>query len=187
MTKDGKLSLAEEFPEIAKEWDYKENDLKPNEIIAGTAEKYFWKCSKGHSFYTSPDKRITRGANCSICNESMGEQEVYKILKTKNIEFKTEYRFKDCKDKIYLPFDFAIFKGDVLFSLIELLKNFKNTRNHDNIKTTYCEENNISLLRIKYNQINIIDEILSDFINNTNKYIDNHFYNILWENYYIEI
>ena len=99
--------------------------------------------------------------------------------------------------------DFAIFKDDKLIGIIEfdgeqhfhiksfgsqnkekITKNFKDTQLRDTIKNKYCEENNIPLLRIKYTQFDMIEEILNDFLEKPTNYIKNHFYNLTNEEYY---
>mgnify|MGYP003264325999 FL=1 len=96
-----------------------------------------------------------------------------------------QYRFKDCRGKKYpLPFDFAVIKDDKIDFLIEYdgeqhfkpiqfrgindkkaLKLHKETLERDNIKTTYCLNKNISLLRIPYYNFNKIEEIICQYVN----------------------
>ncbi len=39
---------------------------------------------------------------------------------------------------------------------------FKKVKFSDGIKTNFCKENNINLMRIKYTQFNIIENILAN-------------------------
>jgi hypothetical protein len=58
--------LASTHPELAKEadgWD-------PRKVIAGTAKKLKWKCSKGHKWSASGDSR-TRGTGCPTCSGNL--------------------------------------------------------------------------------------------------------------------
>ena len=59
--------LATLYPDIAKTWDYDNNELKPTEIRPFTNKKYYWKCDLGHSYYMEPGSRI-KGCNCNICS-----------------------------------------------------------------------------------------------------------------------
>ncbi len=54
-------------PEIAKEWDYEKNIIKPDTITIGSGIKVWWKCNKcGLSWNTSPSVRKRSGCpNCS--------------------------------------------------------------------------------------------------------------------------
>lgn len=64
-----KNSLEEKFPEIAREWDYEANDpIKPNMIPAYSNEKFYFKCSKGHSFLSNVSKRTSRNDGCPYCS-----------------------------------------------------------------------------------------------------------------------
>ncbi|MFE8700965.1 DUF2726 domain-containing protein [Cytobacillus sp. FJAT-54145] len=130
----------------------------------------------GHKFQTTP-KNFLRGHRCPKCNESAGEREVGKYLSSKNIPFKKEFTFCDCKHERPLPFDFAVFSDETYKEvkfLIEYdgiqhsepvkrfggLDYFQKIQHRDAIKNAYCQQNNIPLLRIKYTQFDQIEEIL---------------------------
>jgi hypothetical protein len=56
------------YPEIAAEWDYKKNaPVTPRDVLRGTARKYFWLCSAGHSFQQSVLSRTGGGQGCPRC------------------------------------------------------------------------------------------------------------------------
>lgn len=56
------------FPEIAAEWDYEKNaPTTPSEVLRGTARKYFWVCSAGHSFRQTVLSRTYGGTGCPRC------------------------------------------------------------------------------------------------------------------------
>ena len=87
--------------------------------------------------------------------------------------FKYEFqkRFEDCKDKKQLPFDFYLpdynccieYDGRQHFQAIEYWGGeevFQLTQFHDQIKNDYCKENNIRLIRIKYDED--VSEVLSN-------------------------
>lgn len=62
-------SLAESFPEIAKEWDYEKNgNLTPDLVNPGTNKKVWWKCSKGHSWQATIGSR-SAGNGCAVCSQ----------------------------------------------------------------------------------------------------------------------
>lgn len=63
----GYNDLATLYPNIAKEWNYEKNKgLKPENVLAGSTQKYWWKCSKGHEWKISVSRRVC-GNNCPIC------------------------------------------------------------------------------------------------------------------------
>lgn len=105
------------------------------------------------------------GKRCPYCNQSRGEKKIEDILKENKIDFERQYKIKECKNKRALPFDFAIFKDNQLTHLIEfngeqhyrIVDYFGGQRGYlmriknDEIKKTFCKENNIPLLIINCN------------------------------------
>lgn len=78
-----KDSIANKYPEIAKEWDYERNgEIKPEYITCGSHRKYFWICENGHSYECSTRDRIN-GRGCNICRD-------YRFIKGVN-DFQTKY------------------------------------------------------------------------------------------------
>jgi len=64
-----KGSLADNFPDLAKEWHpYKNNGLTPDEVIGGKKEKVWWQCKNhgNHEWEGLISERI-KGAKCPIC------------------------------------------------------------------------------------------------------------------------
>lgn len=62
-------SLAEKYPNLAKEWNFEKNGaITPFDINAGTSKKFWWKCNKGqdHIWEANVVSR-TKGNGCSVC------------------------------------------------------------------------------------------------------------------------
>jgi len=54
-------------PEVCKQWDYEANKtLHPDEVLAGSAKKAYWKCDKGHSYKAGIVHR-RNGSGCPVC------------------------------------------------------------------------------------------------------------------------
>lgn len=132
-------------------------------------------CPNGHEYKTSLSN-FMQGRRCSICSMSSGEQEIYRILNKYNIKFIYQYKFNDCKDKLPLPFDFYLtdynicieFDGQQHFnqnSFNMTNENFNDRKHKDSIKTQYCINNNIKLIRIPYWEFNNIENILIKELN----------------------
>lgn len=73
-------------PLVAEEWDYKKNSISPKDVVAGSHNKYWWKCPIGHSYKASVENRTKiRATGCPICaNElqtSFPEQALYFYIK----------------------------------------------------------------------------------------------------------
>ena len=110
-----------------------------------------------------------RGIGCPICNESKGEKEIRIFLENNAIKYSRNKRFNKCKDKKTLPFDFYLPKYNLCIEY-DGLQHFKSIefwggeislleqKQRDQIKTTFCKENNIKLRRIKYDE-NILEKL----------------------------
>ncbi len=62
----GENDFATTNPDLAKEWDYDKNIIKPNEIKSNSAVLVWWKCEKGHSYESYAYNRI-KGVGCPYC------------------------------------------------------------------------------------------------------------------------
>lgn len=113
--------------------------------------KYFWQTPSDH----------LSGSGCNICNESKGERQVATILDKLNIPYKRQKKFTTCFRIYCLPFDFYAkfynlcieYDGQQHFKPVKFFggeENFKETQESDAIKTQWCKDNNVNLLRIPY-------------------------------------
>ena len=116
----------------------------------------------GNQFEMRPADFLT-GQRCPHCKQSRGERDIANFLKNSSIEYEFQKRFKDCRDKNTLPFDFYIpalnscieFDGIQHFEPIDYFggeKALKEVQRRDGIKTIYCKEKGIKLLRIRYDE-----------------------------------
>ena len=63
-----KKSLAEAFPEIAKEWCYEKNgDLTPEMVTYSSHEKVWWQCTYGHKWPANISNRTNFNSGCPYC------------------------------------------------------------------------------------------------------------------------
>ena len=62
-------NLAEEFPEIAKEWDYEKNgNLTPEMVRPHSGKSVWWKCENRHPSYSKTiDERTRQRHGCPYC------------------------------------------------------------------------------------------------------------------------
>lgn len=128
-------------------------------------------CECGNKFITSISSIKIGQYRCQKCTKygSIIENKVKRWLDSKHIEYIPQYKFKDCKDIRPLPFDFYLPKynccievdGEQHYKLVpfgsegkeELKEKLKQRQYHDKIKTEYCQNNNIKLIRIPQNKI----------------------------------
>lgn len=134
--------------------------------------------SCGYEWLVTPNNFLKgrRCPKCSISNiTSKGEDVIANVLNELNIKYVREYRFKNCRNKLPLPFDFALFKEKKLIALIEYQgrqhfepveafggdENLAYTKNNDLIKKEYCKKNNIKLIEIPYWEFDNIEKIIN--------------------------
>jgi len=124
-------------------------------------------------------RTLFHGYRCQYCqsdNVSFGESRIQEFCEKHYLSYQRGYRIPKCKNKVPLPFDFAIFESDgklkmlIEFDGVQHYKpiefwggedGLKYRKRNDGIKNTYCAEHNIPLIRISFNQCYHIDEILS--------------------------
>lgn len=121
-----------------------------------------------HGIFEQRAYNHSTGIGCPHCNESKGEKEIEKYLIKKNLKFIRQKKFKNCVDKRQLPFDFYLKELNtcIEYNGIQHYENIKYwgnnnliyTQKHDAIKENFCLNNNIKLIKIKYDE-NIIDKL----------------------------
>lgn len=130
----------------------------------GNGAMWLCRCDCGNFTSVSYSNLLGGQQSCG-CLISKGEEEIYKLLLSNNVSFKTQYSFSDLKGNNggLLRFDFAIFKNDYLHHLIEFqgeqhtMKWSKffdlSIQEHDAKKKEYCEKNHIPLICIPYSKL----------------------------------
>jgi len=113
-------------------------------------------------FKQTPNNHTSQRQGCPICKESKGENLIRIYLNDNNIDFIREYKFKKCRNKRELLFDFYLPKHNTCIEYDGIQhyetnsffggdSEFKNIQIRDNIKNDFCIKENINLIRIKYN------------------------------------
>ena len=69
-------------------------------------------CDKHGTFNQTPNNHLS-GKGCPICRMSHGETQIRNYLSDRNIDFEIQFRFKDCRNKLPLPFDFYLPKHNL--------------------------------------------------------------------------
>lgn len=93
-------------------------------------------------------------------------------LDERQINYTTEKRFENCRDKKTLPFDFYLpdynmcieFDGAQHFGEYDGFGDYETTKRHDAIKDQYCLDNGIKIVRIPYYNFDQTIEILNQNI-----------------------
>lgn len=103
------------------------------------------------------------GQGCPVCLETKGERKIREFLNYNKIIFESYKRFKECRCKKPLPFDFYLpeynicieYDGPQHFEPIKFFggeNKLEYTIMLDKIKEDFCNKNGIKLIRIKYDE-----------------------------------
>lgn len=124
-----------------------------------TRDKIHFKCECGRVFTRKPNTVLS--SKLFLCNHcshriSNGEKTIMNILEKYDVDFVYQKTFDTCKNKLTLPFDFYLphkniiieYDGELHFK--DVYGNLEKQIENDNIKTKYCNDNNITLIRIPY-------------------------------------
>ena len=160
--KKNKEILQEELNEI---YGYEEYTVIDEYINDNTEIRFRHNCDDcGDHIFKRRPRNMTNGhkpiCKCDICRKGSSgpAKTLMNILDKQEIEYDTEFRFKDCKDINTLPFDFKY--NDILIEYDgdqhwkprgnDTKESFNNRKKHDNLKNKYAFDNDITLIRIPY-------------------------------------
>ena len=118
------------------------------------------------------------GNNCPWCRASKGELRIKEHLDKLGVYYKSQFKFKNCKYTISLPFDFVILpKGrDPIIVEYQGIQHYEAKKHfggeeglvkrqlHDQIKRDFATRYNLPYLEIPYTEKNNIPKLLDDFI-----------------------
>jgi len=177
-------NLLTNFPNLCLEWDHDVNELGPEKYSCYSSQKVAWKCKKLHKWITTINSRTSGEFGCGRCKVSKGEKYISDSLNINKLIYETQKSFKKCVNINVLKFDFYIeslnllieYDGEQHFRYIEF---FKSSPKNDIIKNIFTK-NKYNLLRISYEEINYIDDIIChiiQLISNTTKI--QFYYNII--------
>ena len=116
-------------------------------------------CPEHGIFEKSPNKHLSDSSGCPDCalRISKGESAVEDWLNNNDIHFIREYKIEECKNVRPLPFDFYLPDTNILIEYDGIQHYDKDNRFYseqleinDNIKTNYCIDNKIKLIKIPY-------------------------------------
>lgn len=128
----------------------------------------------GHIYDISPDN-LLRGKGCPKCTirQSHYMDIVEAYFEKRNISYVKEKRFPDCIHIRALPFDYYIEDKNICIEVdgefhyqigryehCSPHTTFENVKKRDKIKTDYCKDNNIKLIRLPYFEEQNFEKIL---------------------------
>lgn len=130
------------------------------------------KCPKHGIFEQKPMLHLA-GQGCPICKSSKGEKKISNFLEKNNINYISQFSFDNCKYILSLPFDFYLTDLNICIEY-DGIQHFKEVeywggkdgltlrKLRDDIKTTFCKNNCIKLIRIAYYENNIDEKLTKE-------------------------
>jgi len=125
-------------------------------------EKVKIECTKHGEFAQTPQLHLN-GGGCPKCRSSKGEKKIRNYFNECGMIFEEQKTFDGCIDKRSLKFDFFINNKLIEFQGIQHYISIDHfggedallgRQKKDQIKRDFCEENNIPLLEIRYDDKN---------------------------------
>jgi hypothetical protein len=118
-----------------------------------------------------------RSLSCGNHNNiSRGNVKISKLLDEYDIPYELEKKFSTCIDQRYLPFDFYVsnkylieFDGEQHHNQNSKF-DYEYTHKHDLIKSQWCKDNNIPLIRIPYTHYDNL--CIEDLLLETSQFIE---------------
>lgn len=163
---DYKNELSISSPDVELIGEYKRGDL--NTLHRCKICGFEWSPMPGN---------LLAGGGCPMCKSSRGEKLISRIFDNLGVEYTTQFRIKECRDKYPLPFDFFVPSVDLLIeyqgeqhyrphsfthdtSKETQEYNLTEVKRRDSIKREYCSNNSLRLLEIPYWDFDNIESIL---------------------------
>lgn len=81
------------YPELIKEWDFSQNNIKPADVRKHSNKKVWWKCKIGHKWKTSISSRTFHKTNCPYCSNNKAFAG-YNDITTTHPQFLSEWDYE---------------------------------------------------------------------------------------------
>ena len=167
--------------EMVNRLESKNKRIKYISGYKGILKRAKFSCLSCGNEWETPVNSVLSGRGCPKCNMSHGAIKIEEVLRNMSLDYSTEYRFEDCKDARALPFDFYVkekntcieYDGEQHFMPVrfskkqtdeQMEKKFEECQRRDKIKTDYCKNNHINLIRIPYTDYSNIEQILNKYL-----------------------
>ncbi len=130
--------------------------------------KWHCRCDCGNEIDVSGTMLRSGNTKSCGCLQSKGEAKIQQLLDILNIKYERQKVFNECRGKTGrqpLFFDFYLpkynmcleYQGEQHYRPVDFFGGedaFNNLQLNDSEKEKFCKENNITLIKIKYNQYN---------------------------------
>jgi very-short-patch-repair endonuclease len=135
--------------------------VQPLEEYKGAKVKIKCLCTKDNYIWSTSPACLWKGYGCPKCTQSKNERIIAAFLDEHLIRYICEYRFPECRNIHALPFDFYLpdlnmcieFDGEQHVRPNDFFggeEAWESLQYRDSLKTSFCEENGIRLVRIPF-------------------------------------
>lgn len=133
-------------------------------VYRGQTKKIRIVCPQHGDFWQLPENHYKRGDGCPRCGGSSGEKRIEDVLEGLSVRFEREKRFKSCRDKKPLRFDFWLpdhstcieYQGRQHYYVVPGHfggeQGLIDRQRRDSIKADWCAANGVNLLVIPYQE-----------------------------------
>lgn len=168
-------SLSTLFPEIAREWHPTKNGtVTPNDVVAGSHKRYWFKCSKGHEWSTNLNNRTGGIKNktrcgCPYCLYKTQEKVreiferllIHKFPKLKP-SFLERLEYDGANEDLKLAFEYdGEFHDIPHYKITDPEEFLKRVKRLDSKKDRLSLENGWTLIRIHHSNQNRLEEVIT--------------------------
>ncbi|MDO4996576.1 MAG: zinc-ribbon domain-containing protein [Bacilli bacterium] len=84
--------------DVITEFDTDKNKFTMKDVTAGSSRDTWWKCPNGHSYKSSPSRRVMKGSGCGICSHNILVKGI-NDLATTHPEIAKEWDYEKNKEK----------------------------------------------------------------------------------------
>lgn len=139
------------------------------------------KCKKCKHEWSATYSNLTKPNNPTGCPKCAGlnsENKLISIIEKFGYNYERQYKYEDCRDVHKLPFDAFLTDYNILIEFDgehhyypiprgdgDGVREFETTQRHDKIKTQYCIDNKIPLIRIPYWERDNMESFLFEELN----------------------
>jgi hypothetical protein len=173
-------TLAEKFPSLISEWDYKKNKITPNDVSPYSNKKVHWICKFNHKWEVSVDNRTSHKSGCPECNPMSSKLEIYLLCEIRTLFPSTKWRYKIAGSEcdIFIPdIKIGIEVDGGYWHKDKLIKD-KNKNNHfkkHSVTTVRVRDETLPKINsnhIIYNQKESLQNVANNLIKYLSKFND---------------
>ena len=143
------------YPELCKQWDLEKNSpLLPSQVVPGSNKTVWWKCTRGHSWKTSPQNRAIQKTECPFCRPNISRLEI-RIYSELSAIFQDVKRTPKFWGK---EFDIAIPSLKICIE-VDGYPWHLHKGEKDSLKDALCQQHGYTLIRVRDDRLPLLGNL----------------------------